>query len=71
MGQGDILLLYTDGFSEHHNEEKGLYFPDRLEEALKRIKNHSARDIYFQLKADLLNFASPSDDITYVVIKKV
>jgi serine phosphatase RsbU (regulator of sigma subunit) len=71
MGQGDILFLYTDGFSEHRSEEESFYFSDRLEETLKRIKNNSARDIYLELKEDLLKFARPSDDLTYVVIKKV
>jgi serine phosphatase RsbU (regulator of sigma subunit) len=70
MGNGDILLLYTDGFSEHATDEGVHYFPDRVEETLKRIKNHSARDIYFQMKEDLLAFAKPADDITLVVIKK-
>jgi serine phosphatase RsbU (regulator of sigma subunit) len=70
MGNGDILFLFTDGFSEHWNDEDVGYFPDRLEELLKRIKNDSARDIYFQIKEDLLAFAKPADDITFVVIKK-
>jgi serine phosphatase RsbU (regulator of sigma subunit) len=71
MGHGDILLLYTDGLSEHSDEKDCLYFPERLENTLKRIKNDSARDIYAQIKEDLLSFAEPSDDITFVVIKKV
>jgi serine phosphatase RsbU (regulator of sigma subunit) len=71
MGSGDILLLYTDGFSEHSDDEGVFYFPDRVEETLKRIKNHSARDIYFQMKNDFLAFTKPADDITFVVIKKV
>jgi sigma-B regulation protein RsbU (phosphoserine phosphatase) len=70
MGNEDILLLYTDGFSEHSDDEGLYYFPDRVEEILKRIKNDSARDIYFQIKEDLLAFANPADDITFVVIKK-
>jgi sigma-B regulation protein RsbU (phosphoserine phosphatase) len=71
MGSGDILFLYTDGFSEHAKDEGVGYFPDRVEEILKRIKNHSARDIYYQIKEDILAFANPADDITFVVIKKV
>ena len=30
MGSGDILVLYTDGLSEHSNGEQ-YYFPARLE----------------------------------------
>jgi sigma-B regulation protein RsbU (phosphoserine phosphatase) len=70
MGNGDILLLFTDGFSEHADDEGINYFPDRVEEILKRIKNDSASDIYFQLKENLLTFAKSADDITFVVIKK-
>jgi phosphoserine phosphatase RsbU/P len=71
MGWGDILLLYTDGFSEHADEEENDYFPYRVETLLKQIKNQSARDIFYKLKEDLLRFAPPSDDITFVVIKKI
>ena len=71
MGAGDILLLYTDGFSEHGIDMEHTYFPSHLEETLKRIKNGSAREIYFNLKEDLLNFAKPHDDIGFVVVKKI
>jgi serine phosphatase RsbU (regulator of sigma subunit) len=71
MGSGDILILYTDGFSEHSSAEGTLYFPDRLEEMLRRGKHDSAREIYYNLKEDLLGFAPPEDDISFVVIKKL
>ncbi|MCU0285791.1 MAG: serine/threonine-protein phosphatase [Acidobacteria bacterium] len=71
MGSGDILLLYSDGFSEHRNDDDILYMPRRLEEVLNRIKELNAKEIYFNLKKDLLNFASPKDDISFVVVKKL
>ena len=71
MGTGDILLLYSDGFSEHRNDREILYLSGRLTQTLNRIKNGSAREIYFNLKDDLLEFAAPSDDISFVVIKKI
>lgn len=70
MGDGDILLLYTDGFSEHRIDMTTFYFTDRLEDTLRRIKDKNAREIYFTLKEDLLAFAPPEDDISFVVIKK-
>ncbi|MCP5106478.1 MAG: serine/threonine-protein phosphatase, partial [bacterium] len=71
MEKGDILLLYSDGLSEHNaNDLDTLYFPRRLEDTLKRIKNGSAEEIYFSLLEDLLSFAAPEDDISIVVIKK-
>lgn len=71
MGQGDILLLYTDGLSEHCCDDDCSFFPDRLQNILKQIKNDSAKEIYYQLKEEILKFAPPSDDISFVVIKKL
>lgn len=71
MGAGDILLLYSDGFSEHRNDREILYLSGRLEQTLDRIKSGSASEIYFNLQDDLFNFAKPSDDISLVVIKKM
>lgn len=69
MGQGDILLLHTDGLSEHrHGEEH--YFPARLEQTLRRVKDRSAADIFGAIKTDLVAFSPPSDDVTVVVIKR-
>jgi serine phosphatase RsbU (regulator of sigma subunit) len=71
MGNGDILLLYTDGFSEHNQDLENFYFPYKLEETLTKIKAKPAKEIYFLLKEDFLNFAPTADDITFVVIKKL
>ena len=71
MGAGDILLLYTDGLSEHNLDMKSFYFPKKLEETLKKKKKGSAKEIFFNIKEDLMKFADPSDDISIVVIKKV
>ncbi len=69
MGVGDILLLFTDGLSEHGGQEHPWY-PHRLETVLKKVKDHSSRDIVASIKNDLLAWALPSDDISLVVIKK-
>lgn len=70
--KGDILLLYSDGLSEHNIDDmESLYFPHRLENTLRRIKKGSAQEIYFNLKEDLLNFAPLEDDMSFVVIKKI
>lgn len=71
MGWGDILFLYTDGFSEFTDDRENDYFPGRLEEILKQIKNEPVKDIYFKIKEDLMKFGKPADDITFVLIKKV
>jgi len=69
MGSGDILVLYSDGLSDHENGSEN-YFPERLEDILRRKKHFSAQQIFEAIKNDLRCFASPSDDITIVVIKK-
>jgi serine phosphatase RsbU (regulator of sigma subunit) len=69
MGAGDILLLYTDGLLEHMREGE-LYFPERLERKMREVKREGARDIFAAIKADVLDFAKPSDDVSVVVIKR-
>ena len=70
MGTGDILLLYTDGLLEHArgNEQ---YFPLQLEQKVRELKHHRARQIFDSIKADVLSFAKPADDISIVVIKRI
>jgi len=71
MGRGDILILYTDGLSDHRDANGHKYFPGRLEEKLKGCKHLPARAIFTQVKEDLLAFhSSLADDITVVIIKK-
>ena len=68
MGAGDILLLHTDGLSEHSRGNE-YYFPGPLEEVLRRVKDQSAKQILHAIEEDLLAFNAPSDDISLVVIK--
>jgi len=70
MGAGDILLLYTDGLSEHDTKMEDLYFPEKLEIILKKVKKHNAKDIFNQITDDMLKFNRFSDDVSIVVIKK-
>jgi serine phosphatase RsbU (regulator of sigma subunit) len=71
MGRGDILLLYTDGLSDHRNAQKQRYFPGRLEEVLRASKHLPAKDIFKRIKKDMVAFSPKvADDVTIVVIKK-
>lgn len=67
LAQGDILLLYTDGLSEHAGGE---YFPAAIEQTLARVRDQSASIICKKLKQDVLAVAPATDDISFVVIKK-
>ena len=69
MSSGDILLLCTDGVTEHANRNED-YAPKRLETAIRGSKNGSAREIFEAVRDDLVAFAPPSDDVTLVVIKR-
>jgi serine phosphatase RsbU (regulator of sigma subunit) len=70
MGRGDILLMHTDGLAEHQRGDES-YFPRHLETMLRGMKTNSAREIFEAIKADLLAFSKPVDDISLVVIKLV
>ena len=69
MGSGDILLLHTDGLSEHINGSVS-YFPHRLEQTVREVKTGTARDVYDAIQADVAAFGKPADDITVVVVKR-
>jgi serine phosphatase RsbU (regulator of sigma subunit) len=71
MGSGDILLLHTDGLVEHCNADDSYYYPGRLEEKLREVKHQTAAEIFEAIRADLLAFSKPRDDISLVVIKRM
>jgi serine phosphatase RsbU (regulator of sigma subunit) len=68
MGRGDILLMHTDGLTEHEGLD-GRYFPAVLEQKLREVKDLGARQIYEAIGADFAAFAEPEDDASVVVIK--
>jgi len=69
MSPGDILLMGTDGLTEHSRGEES-YSPDYLEDKLREVKDRSAREIFEAIERDLLAFSPPSDDVSVVVIKR-
>jgi serine phosphatase RsbU (regulator of sigma subunit) len=70
LGVGDILLLYTDGMSEHTSADGRNFVPDEIEETLRQTKHLPAKGIYDAVRDCFLAFAKPDDDMTLVVIKK-
>jgi serine phosphatase RsbU (regulator of sigma subunit) len=67
LAAGDILLLHTDGLSEH---VEGTFFPQRVERLLAEWGDVSAAEICERLREALLHEAQPEDDVTVVVLKK-
>ncbi len=68
LGQGDLLLLHTDGLSEH---DDGRYMAERLAPFLRTVAHLAPHEICPALRDDLLAWAPPEDDITFVVVKKL
>lgn len=69
LSPGDILLLYSDGLMDHMRGEEA-YFPNRLEEVLRRSRDLSASGICDAIAADLRQFAPAADDISLIVVKR-
>jgi serine phosphatase RsbU (regulator of sigma subunit) len=70
MGDGDILVLHTDGLSEHENDGGEAFFPACLEETLRSHKHLPAAGIYQAIVDRVVAFAPLADDLSLVVIKK-
>lgn len=68
MGRGDILLLHTDGLTEHARGDEP-YAPAHLEAILRAVKHADARTIHDAIVADLRAFNAPQDDVSLVVVK--
>jgi len=67
LGEGDLVLLYTDGLSEHAGGE---FFSDALEDILAKCHGCTAQMIAETIQRELTAFAVPEDDISYVVIQR-
>lgn len=69
LGQGDVLLLTTDGLADH--ERSGVpYCRTELEATLRACQDEDARTIFETITADLRAFSPPTDDVSLVVIKR-
>jgi serine phosphatase RsbU (regulator of sigma subunit) len=69
MGAGDIVLLYTDGLTDHVRNGEA-YFPKHLEQKMREVKHLTARAIFEAIRTHFLEFADLSDDASFVVIKR-
>jgi len=67
LNVGDLLILHTDGLSEH---DGGRFFPGDVERMLVRSPDATAAEICERIRDELLARAEPADDISYVVIRK-
>ena len=67
LAPGDLLLLYTDGLSDH---AEGGAFPEGVESTLRRLADRSATEICEALERELLQLSPAVDDISFVLIKR-
>jgi serine phosphatase RsbU (regulator of sigma subunit) len=65
MGQGDVLLLYTDGLLDPFSS----YNQEQLERAVSRARDGSAREIAQAIIEDRKSVVEQTDDLSLVVIK--
>jgi serine phosphatase RsbU (regulator of sigma subunit)/CHASE2 domain-containing sensor protein len=75
FGEGDSLVLYTDGVTESMNESSELFGDDRLIGLVARIfeTEGPAREIVAAIDSEVASFAGnaqQSDDVTVLVLKK-
>ncbi len=72
IDSNDVLLFYTDGFSEAMNQQREEFGEHRLQEILARSFRLSAENIINEVKAHIFDFvgtAEQHDDMTMIVIR--
>lgn len=70
--KGDVLVLYTDGFSEAMNAHRELYGDLRLADRVREVGVRSASEILRAVSEDVHHFMEASgrhDDMTLLVLK--
>lgn len=73
LGPGDVLLLYTDGFTDALNSDYDEFGMERLKEALQSACHLDAKGIVATLQKAVSDFAGDEptfDDQTLVVLKR-
>jgi sigma-B regulation protein RsbU (phosphoserine phosphatase) len=73
LEEHDLVVLYTDGFTEAMNEEREFYGEERLIEFIKTHQNQSAKELINMILKDVNKFVDnmpQHDDMTIVVIKR-
>ena len=74
LGRGDVLLFYTDGFTEAFDEREQQFGEERLAAALRERAQGTPAEILAEIQARLDAFvgsAAQSDDRTIVIVKCV
>lgn len=73
LGQGDILVVYSDGVSEATNEAENEYGLERLEQVIRTHRGASAAGLRDKIESSLSSFtmnAPAADDVTLLIVKR-
>lgn len=74
LGEGDILLYYTDGITEAENVRREMFGLERLKEVILENKDNSAGVIKEAILESINEFRGSYqqvDDLTFVVVKNI
>lgn len=69
---GDVLVFYTDGFSEAMNSRRDLYGDEQIAEKVASVGHRSANEVLRSVSEDVHHFmeaAGRHDDMTMIVMK--
>jgi phosphoserine phosphatase RsbU/P len=72
LQSGDLLVAYTDGVTEAHNEAEQEFGEERLQSSLAEATHLSANEVRDQLVRSLQRWcagAAQHDDLTFIVLK--
>jgi serine phosphatase RsbU (regulator of sigma subunit) len=67
LSRGDLLLLMTDGLAEHGD---GDFMKEVIEGVLREMIDEPAETIVTRIEAEIPLYATPNDDISFVVVKR-
>jgi len=74
FNQGDVFVLYTDGFSEAMNERHEEYSEERLIKLIEQNRQLSAHDLISLITKEVRKFVDnypQHDDMTILVVKRI
>ncbi|MCH9611009.1 MAG: hypothetical protein S4CHLAM81_03210 [Chlamydiales bacterium] len=72
LGEGDTIVLYTDGVTEMHNSSLELYGEDRLIELIQKERGKTAAELVEAIRGSIESFADgypQFDDVTLIVMR--
>jgi serine phosphatase RsbU (regulator of sigma subunit) len=72
LGEGDVLVAYTDGVVEAHNSQGEEFGNQRLAELVQKNASRSVHDMISSLRQGLQNFVAEEpieDDVTFLAFK--